>query len=91
VSQVSDVAILDFRRCGCAFCHSEKPDSALALPVIGMGTCFVSKIVFSIAARNKIKNAVEVYNVDLKATSYNDRYILRLELADSGPGFKVTF
>lgn len=91
VSQVSDVAFWIFGGVGVLFAIQKKPDSALALPVIGMGTCFVSKIVFSIAARNKIKNAVEVYNVDMKATSYNDRYILRLELADSGPGFKVTF
>lgn len=91
VSQVSDIAFWIFGGVGVLFAIQKKPDSALALPVIGMGTCFVSKIAFSIASRNKIKNAVEVYNVDLKTRANVDTNRLILELAESGPGVKIRF
>ncbi len=91
VSQVSDIAFWIFGGVGVLFAIQKKPDSALALPVIGMGTCFVSKIAFSIASRNKIKNAVEVYNVDLKARANVDSNRLIIELADSEPGVKIRF
>ena len=91
VSQISNVGFWVFAGVGVLYAIQKKPDSALALPVIGMGTCFTSQIVFAIAARSKIKHSVEVYNVDLKSTSHINFQDINVGLADSGLGLKFSF
>lgn len=91
VSRISDLSFWVFAGVGVLFAIQKKPNSALALPVVGMGTSFVSKIAFSTAARNKIKHSVEVYNVDLKSSSQLMFKDVTVGMADTGLGFKLRF
>jgi hypothetical protein len=91
---VSGASNLGFWICagvGVLYAIQKKQDAALTMPVIGMGTFFVTQIAFSIAAKGKIKQAVETYNIDMKTTGSLQQNKLNIEMADNGIGFKVKF
>jgi hypothetical protein len=91
---VSGASNLGFWVCagvGILYAIQKKPDAALTMPVVGMGTFFVTQIVFSIAAKSKIKQAVETYNIDMKTLSQLQDNNLNIEMADNGIGFKIKF
>ncbi len=90
ISTLSDVGFWIFTGVGILYGIQKKKDAELAMPVIGMGTCFVSEIIFKIAARNKIKQAVETYNIDIKSLSHTNNNF-EINMADNGLGFKIRF